>query len=74
MHCSQRKSKNACVTKFFAALQFRGVFHNYTHFLRQLVVWKIAAHTRTGHKFSTADAAANERTIYGVGTNYCVEK
>ena len=81
MHCSQRlslqvlhKSKHARVAKFFAALQIRGVFHNRPHYLRQLVVWKIAAHSRTGHKFSTADAAANERTVYSVGTNCCMEK
>ena len=67
------KSKYVSVAKFFAALQFRGIFHNRPYFLRQLAVWKIAAHTRTGHKFSTADAAANERTVYGIGTNCGME-
>jgi hypothetical protein len=32
------KSKYVRVAKFFAALQFRGVFDNRPHFLRQLVV------------------------------------
>ena len=36
---------------------------------------QVAAQTRTGHhKFSTAYAAANERTVFGVGTNCCMEK
>ena len=77
MHYSQRL-RFRCFTKakMFASRNssqhsnLRAVLYDRPHFLRQLVIWKIAAHTRTRHKFRTADAAANERTDCGVGTNF----
>jgi hypothetical protein len=76
LHCSQRLSFRCFTKANMSASRNSSQHSNFgesSTTARTSSVWKIAAHTRTGHKFSTADAAANERTVYGVGTNCCME-
>jgi len=73
-HGSARLPATSSQISFLNFSQQRHCPQFFVHLPEACVVWQIAPHTRAGHKLSTADAGASERTVYGGGTNSCMEK